>query len=178
VVPIPGIDGFRNLHQLAADVGDEFRCTLIRAAFFPWLQDGELDRRVRLRRAGQEVQAADRTDNVDAGRRLQDVARLLRNRVGALQRSAVGQLDDDEEVALVLDRKEGRRQALPHEEGGDETGREQAEHDPSQTDEDAHAMGVGMRHPVESGVEPAEQYELRWLAVPQEGGAQRRAQRE
>ena len=46
------------------------------------------------------------------GRALQDVAHLLGNRVGALQRGAVGQLDDDEEVALVLDRQEGRGDAL------------------------------------------------------------------
>ena len=46
------------------------------------------------------------------GRRLQNVAHLLGDRVGALQRGAVGQLHDDEEIALVLDRQEGRRTAL------------------------------------------------------------------
>ena len=33
----------------------------------------------------------------------------LRDRVGALERGAVRQLDDDEEIALILDRQEGRR---------------------------------------------------------------------
>ena len=77
----------------------------------PRLEDGELHRRIRLRRAGQEVEAADRADDIDAGRTLQDIAHLLGDLIGALQRGAVRQLDDDEEIALVFDRQERRGDA-------------------------------------------------------------------
>ena len=59
---------------------------------------------------------------------LQDVADLLGDRVGAFQRGAVGQLDDDEEIALVLDRQEGRGNAQRDEIGRAQRRDEQAEH--------------------------------------------------
>ena len=100
----------------------------------PRLEDCELHRRVRLRGVGEEVEAADRADDVHPGRILQDVAHLLGHRVGAFERRPVRQLDDDEEVALVLDGKERRRNAQRDQIGRAQRRHEQGQHRPAQAD--------------------------------------------
>ena len=60
---------------------------------------------------------------VDARRLLDDLRRLLDHRVGARQRGAVGQLDDDDRIALVERRDEAARHRLHHvDRGVDEAG--------------------------------------------------------
>src|SRR5262249_8241391 len=49
----------RNLHQLRAHRGHQARGVLLRRTLVPWLEDREFHRRVRLRRPGEEIEAAD-----------------------------------------------------------------------------------------------------------------------
>ena len=65
-----------------------FEALLLGRPLIPRLEDRELHRRVRLRRLGEEVEAADRTDDIDAGRTFEDIAHLLGHRVGAVRRDA------------------------------------------------------------------------------------------
>ena len=107
------------------------------------------------------------------GVRLQDVAHLLGDRVGALQRGAVRPLDDDEEIALVLDRQEGRGACRVHSAvGADEPEREDRQQRPAQPDEAADQPRIAVRQPVEAGVEPAEQDER---LVRRDGAGRRRS---
>ncbi len=125
-----------------------------------------------------KLRPADRADDLDAGLVLQHVADLLGHRVGALQRGAVRPLDHDEEVALVLDRQEGRWACAPT---GDRCRTAPARSPPAgpaEADEAAHEARVAVRQRVEARVEPAEQHEGLSVPVAQEGGAERGAQRQ
>ena len=86
----------------------------------------------------------------------EDVAHLLGDGVGALERGAVGQLDDDEEIALVLDRQEGRRDRPRQAVGAGDEQEEDGDQRPAEANELPDRARVGVRQPVEAGVEPAE----------------------
>src|ERR1700742_4364317 len=97
-------DGFRQAKKLRPQLGDEIRRALLGRTLIPWLEDRELHRRIRLRGVGEEVQAADRTDNIHSRRALENITYFPGHRVGTFERRAVRQLDDDEEIALILHR--------------------------------------------------------------------------
>ena len=63
-------------------------------------------------------------------------------------------------------------------EGGAEHDHEQRQDRPAQPDQPAHHVGIAVRQPVESGIEPAEQRKIGRRPMPQEGGAQRRTERQ
>ena len=73
------------------------------------------------------------------------------------QRGAVGQLDDDEEIALILDRQEGRGNAQRDQIGRARAPRRTAPSiGPAQRISPRTPSRIGMRQPVEAGIEPAE----------------------
>ena len=87
------------------------------AALVPVLEDDVGDAGVR--EAGAVVEggeAGDGDDLLDAGLLLDAQGDVVERARGALQRGALGQLHDDEEVALVLDGQEAGRHAAqaPH----------------------------------------------------------------
>jgi hypothetical protein len=141
-------DGARDLEQLRVHRGHDGRGVLLGRALVPRLEDRELHRRVRLSRPGEEIEAADRAHDLDAGRAFEDIAHLLGHRVGALKRRTVRQLDDDEEVALILDREERRGNAQRDEIGRTQRRHEQPEHRPAQGISTRTRGGV--RRPVEA----------------------------
>ena len=101
--------------------------------------------------------AGERHDLVDARRRHGDLADLFHRRVGALQRGAVGQLQADQHVALVLVGDERRRQArhAPAAEAGDDEGDEH--HDDAATGHLADQPGVAVLELAVDLVEAAEE---------------------
>ena len=93
---------------------------------------------------------------VTPGVDLDDLRRPLDHRVGARQRGAVGQLDDDDRIALVERRDEAARHALRHVDGREDQAGEDHQHatqrDP-RSDQEPHDAGIALRQPVEAVVE-------------------------
>src|SRR5262249_27053750 len=82
----------------------------------PRLRADEDGAGVRAVRAGGAREAGERDRELDAGGLQDDVARAPHDRVRAGERRAVGKLDRDDDVALVLRRDEsGRNLPEPHE---------------------------------------------------------------
>ena len=99
-------DRVRYGQKLRAHRVEDMRGGERRTALVPRLQQREFHRRIRLIGAGQEIRSGDRDHILHTVLRRQDRANLLGDRLGPLQRGAVGKLDHREEVALILDRQE------------------------------------------------------------------------
>ncbi len=126
----------------------------------PRRQRDEYRAEVGRRGARERVEAAEQVEPGDAGRLQEDLLDLVRHGVGALDRGALGQLEADDEIALVLVGDERGRDRAEEHHGGDEQHRENAEHDAAAREQRAHALVVALDHRGESAVERAEERRL------------------
>jgi len=133
-------DAFLQLGQLVGQLRVEAAQVLAAAALAPVLQDHVGGASVGERGVVVEHRdAADRDRVLDAGRAARDGRDPIHDPLGALERSALGQLDTGDDVALVLDRDEAGRQGrkppdrerakAQAERGGDQAVPDQARHE-------------------------------------------------
>ena len=94
----------------AAD--DRAREHVVALALVPGVEPDEVEGGVRRRGAGEEAEAGDRRDVLDALRLREELLDFLAHRVGPLERGGVGKLDVQEEVALVLVGEKARGKPL------------------------------------------------------------------
>ena len=127
--------------------------------------------------AADEVEADDR-DHVLDGRILAhdglDLGRHLRR---AVERGALGDLQDDEHPALVLARQEALRGDPEDAVGAGRRGGDEDERDDADPDEPAHDPGIAAGHLVDAGQHPADRAP-RPGTVLQQHRAERRRERE
>ncbi len=147
----------------------------------PGLQRDEIEAGVGRRGSGEKAVARDRGDVLDALGLAEDLIDPLADRVRALQRRRVGQLDVHEEVPLVLHRQEAGGQLLAEEAAEDDEADQDCDADEHLPDEVARQADVALRHPSEDAVEPGEELPERPLGLllrPQDQRAERRRERE
>ena len=86
-------------------------------ALVPWLLGDKEESAVGVLDAAQQAEADDGGDSLHARRVQDDVFHLLRGSGGSLQRSRVGQLQRDVDIALILLGQKGSGQLAPDEHG-------------------------------------------------------------
>jgi hypothetical protein len=113
-------DGVLEAHQLAVELADEGG--LVEAgigALLPGLEGDDEEAGIRAGGPVDEPVAGDGEEVVDARGGLDEGVDLVEDGLGALERGAVGELDIDDAVALVLLRHEAGGEAAEPEDGAD-----------------------------------------------------------
>ncbi len=118
---------------------------------------------------------SDRNDVRDTGLGAQDFSHLFCDRISSLQGGTLRQLDHDEEIALVFDRQERRRDARIDAVGQRESDAKEREHQPASGNRMPYTACVNAGQPIETAVELAEEDEMRLPPMPEQNSAQRRA---
>ena len=163
-LPTPGIEGGPNAKACACGHAAQAPVQLAhdhvggaRAALVPRLELHEVEAGVGLRDVREQAEADDRRVALDALGLREDLLDVERDRVGALQRGGVRQLELHEEVALVLVRHERSRQDAADADADHRETREQDHAARRALDRAARDVHVARRHALEEAVEGREE---------------------
>ena len=132
-------------------------CSAGALALLPRFEAHEHHRRVGEVQRVEDVQAGEAQRRADALGVAHDVFHLLEDFVGALERRALGQLDGDEEIALVLVRNEPAGHELAEQPDADHHRHQQQHGERGLAGQAADDAAVAVAQPVEDAVEQLEE---------------------
>ncbi len=147
-------------------------------ALLPRLEGDERGGEVRARARAGEREAADHEHPADLGLLPGDRLDLLDHLLGLVERHALGALDRDDHVALVLVGDEAGRDHAEHQVGRAEEGEEHAEDDERALQEPVQQRRVAAPRPVEQLVDLPEEHPLLALVRREQQRRERRGEGE